>query len=79
MTCDPSKWSGHDKMYISMNADSKGPDQTAHPRSLIWVFAGRLRTYLKLLSASKYSKCFDETARTRRLILILTSVVRILY
>ena len=32
------------KMYLCACADSEDPDQTAHPRSLIRVFAVRLKT-----------------------------------
>ena len=33
------------KFDLGTNADSEGPDQTAHPRSLIWAFTVRLQNH----------------------------------
>ena len=47
-------------------ADSKGPDQPAHPHSLIGAFAVRKQNHLILQTVSMESKCPDETLRIRK-------------
>ena len=42
-------------------ADRKGPDQTAHPRSLIRAFTVHKRNHWILQNVSMESKCPDET------------------
>ena len=37
--------SSHGKTCLRAYADSEGPDQTAHPRSLIRAFAVRLKNH----------------------------------
>ena len=48
-------------------ADSKGPDQTAHLRSLIRAFAVRKENHLMLKNVSMVSKCPNETLRMCRM------------
>ena len=46
-------------------ADSDGPDQPAHPRSLIRALAVRKQHHWILKNVSVESKCPDETAHTK--------------
>ena len=48
-------------------ADSGGPDQPAHPRSLIRAFSVRYQNHWILQCVSMESKDPDETLRVRRI------------
>ena len=56
-----------DEKYFTTYAPSEDSDQTAHPRSLIRIFPGRIldNKDAKLLHTDEDS---DQTARMRRLI-----------
>ena len=55
----------HAELCFRAYADSEGPDQTAHPCSLIRAFAVRLQNHWILLIVSIESKCPDETAHAK--------------
>ena len=50
------KRSAKEKYAVGAYADSEGPDQTAHLRSLIWAFADRLQNRWILQDISVHSK-----------------------
>ena len=52
---------GHAKMYLRASVDSKGPDQPAHPHSLIRAFAVCSQDNGILINASVEAKCPYET------------------
>ena len=47
----------HAKTFLGARADSAGPDQTAHPRSLIRAFTVRKQNHWVLQNVSMESKC----------------------
>ena len=65
-------WAAQAKTCILAYADSEGPDQTAHPRSLIWAFAVRKHNPWMLKNVSMETKYPDETLRIRRIMRILS-------
>ena len=62
----------HVKTCLRAYADSEGPDQTAHPRSLIRTFTVRLYNRWVLYNIARYSKIPDQTVYLHWLIWILT-------
>ena len=60
--------SGHSVCYNIVCASSEDSDQPAHPRSLIRVFAARLRRIGSLATHRVPCENSDQTARMRRLI-----------
>ena len=58
-------------MCLRADADREGPDQPAHPPSLIRAFAYRLQNHWTLKNVSMENKCPDETLHMRRVNLSL--------
>ena len=57
----------HMKMCLRVDAENEGPDQSAHPRSLIRAFAVRKQNHWILYNVSMERKCLDETLRMCRM------------
>ena len=62
--------SRHAKTCLRACADSEGPDQTAHSRSLIWAFPVHKPNHWILQNLWMESKCLDDTLRMRGVIWI---------
>ena len=56
----------HTETCLRAYSDSEGPDQTAHPRSLIWGFAVRRQNHLILYRTE--SKDSEDALDLRRII-----------
>ena len=58
-------WPRYAKTYLRTYADSEGPYQTAHTRSLIRAFAVRKQNHWIQQNSSMENKCPDETAHVQ--------------
>ena len=63
-------WDRHGKTCLWAYTDSEGPDQSAHPHSLIKPFTFRLQSHLVLYNITEYNNVPDQTIYFRLLIMI---------